>query len=59
MLTGAAMLPIVAGLAQSRAASGAVSADQAEAWLDEQRRRASDGRMLLAVPMFLASATRP
>lgn len=59
VLTDAAMLPIVAGLAHSDAASGAVSADQAEVWLEEQQRRANDGRMFLAVPMFLASATRP
>jgi SAM-dependent methyltransferase len=28
-------------------------------WLDEQRRRAAAGRMMVAVPFFLASATAP
>jgi SAM-dependent methyltransferase len=28
-------------------------------WLDEQRRRAAAGRMMIAVPFFLASASKP
>ncbi|WP_308257416.1 methyltransferase domain-containing protein [Pseudonocardia lacus] len=31
----------------------------AGAWMDEQRRRARDGRVLVAVPVFLAAATAP
>jgi hypothetical protein len=28
-------------------------------WLDEQRRRAAAGRMMVAVPFFIASGVRP
>ncbi|MEU0470527.1 methyltransferase domain-containing protein [Amycolatopsis sp. NPDC006131] len=59
VLTEATMLPVVTGLAHSGAESGAVSAEQAEVWLAEQQQRAADGRLFIAIPMFLASATRP
>jgi hypothetical protein len=37
--------------------SGAVGRDQADQWLDEQRRRAEAGRFLIAIPFFVASAS--
>jgi ubiquinone/menaquinone biosynthesis C-methylase UbiE len=52
------MLPILTGHATAAREAGAISDGQAENWLDEQARRARDGRMLVAIPMFLASATR-
>jgi ubiquinone/menaquinone biosynthesis C-methylase UbiE len=58
VFTDAAMLPILAGHATAAREAGAISDEQAEGWLDEQARRARDGRLLFAIPMFLASATR-
>ncbi|MEQ4300676.1 methyltransferase domain-containing protein [Plantactinospora sp. B6F1] len=58
IFTDAAMLPMVAAHADAARQTGAVSADEAEAWTDEQARRASSGRLLVAIPMFLAAGTR-
>ena len=52
------MLPILTGHATAAREAGAISDDQAENWVGEQARRARDGRLLVAIPMFLASATR-
>ena len=52
------MLPILTGHAAAARETGAISDDQAENWVDEQARRARNGRLLVAIPMFLASATR-
>jgi ubiquinone/menaquinone biosynthesis C-methylase UbiE len=52
------MLPILTGHATAAHEAGAISDDQAENWVGEQARRARDGRLLVAIPMFLASATR-
>lgn len=38
--------------------TGAITAAEADAWLAEQDRRAGSGRLMLAVPMFLAAGTR-
>ncbi|NUS57741.1 MAG: methyltransferase domain-containing protein [Streptomycetaceae bacterium] len=57
VFTDAAMLPLVEGLAEPACASGAVSREQADGWLAEQRRRAETGRFLVAVPLFVAAAT--
>jgi ubiquinone/menaquinone biosynthesis C-methylase UbiE len=59
VLTDPAMLPILLGLGAAARDAGAVTQDQADSWMDEHRRRARDGRMFLAVPLFLASARRP
>jgi ubiquinone/menaquinone biosynthesis C-methylase UbiE len=39
--------------------TGAISGAEAEAWIADQERRAAAGRLLLAIPMFLAAGTRP
>jgi SAM-dependent methyltransferase len=59
VFTDAMMLPLLSGLADTARATGAISAPQAEAWAAEQAERGRNGRMFLAVPMFLAAATRP
>ena len=59
VITEATLLPILTGHATAACEAGAISDDQAEKWLDEQTRRARDGRgPPIAIPMFLASATR-
>ena len=58
VFTGAAMLPMLAGHATAARQAGAITADEAESWISEQTRRAHDGRLLVAIPMFLAAATR-
>jgi ubiquinone/menaquinone biosynthesis C-methylase UbiE len=58
VFTDAAMLPIPVGHATAARQTGAVGGDEAENWISEQTRRAQDGRLLVAIPMFLAAATR-
>lgn len=58
VFTDATMLPILTGHATAAREAGAISEGQAAGWLDEQARRAQAGRLLVAVPMFLAAATR-
>jgi ubiquinone/menaquinone biosynthesis C-methylase UbiE len=38
--------------------TAAITSQQAEAWIDEQEERATTGRLMIAIPMFLAAATR-
>ncbi|WP_211260498.1 methyltransferase domain-containing protein [Amycolatopsis jejuensis] len=56
VFTGEAALPMVRGLAQP---SGAVSGGEVDGWIAEQTARAKAGRLLVAVPVFVAAATRP
>jgi ubiquinone/menaquinone biosynthesis C-methylase UbiE len=58
VFTDAAMLPVVAGHATAAQRTGAISGDEADTWIGEQTRRAQGGRLLFAVPMFLATASR-
>jgi ubiquinone/menaquinone biosynthesis C-methylase UbiE len=58
VFTEATMLPIAAGHATAAHRTGAISADEAESWVSEQTRRAQDGRLFVAIPMFLSAATR-
>lgn len=56
--TGRAMLSAATNLAEGARAAGAVTEDQAESWIADQRRRAEEDRFFLAVPMFVAAGTR-
>ncbi|MEU8730996.1 methyltransferase domain-containing protein [Streptomyces tendae] len=56
VFTDPAMLSLLVRLAESACAGGAVDRDRADEWLAEQRRRAEEGRFLVAVPFFVASA---
>jgi ubiquinone/menaquinone biosynthesis C-methylase UbiE len=58
VFTDATMLPILVGHATAAQQTGAISGDEAENWVSEQTRRAQDERLLVAIPMFLAAATR-
>ncbi|MEU8300349.1 methyltransferase domain-containing protein [Micromonospora sp. NPDC048909] len=59
VFTDPVMLPMLLGLAEVAAATGAVAPDRAERWAAEQRQRAERDRLFLAVPMVLAAAPRP
>ncbi|WP_433729755.1 methyltransferase domain-containing protein [Actinoplanes sp. CA-051413] len=58
VFTDASTLPLLAGHAAAACNTGAISDEEAEGWVGEQTRRAAAGRLLLAVPMFLAAGTR-
>ena len=53
------MLPMLNGLAETACTAGAISREAADIWMAEQTRRAHAGRLFLAVPLFIAAATRP
>ncbi|AHH21496.1 putative methyltransferase [Nocardia nova SH22a] len=55
--TDARMLPMLTRLADTAAAVGATTPDEAAGWIAEQTRRCERDRLLLAVPMFLAAGT--
>ena len=58
VLTGTAMLPVPVGHAAVARQAGGITSDEADSWISEQTRRAHDDRLLVAIPMFLATATR-
>ena len=58
VFTGPAMLPVPVGHATAAHQAGAITGDEAGDWISEQTRRAHDDRLLVAIPMFLAAATR-
>ena len=55
VFTDATMLPMLAAAAHQ---TGAITGDEADGWISEQTRRAQGDRLLVAIPMFLAAATR-
>ncbi|GAA2995531.1 methyltransferase domain-containing protein [Streptosporangium longisporum] len=58
VFTDATMVPVLADLAEGARSAGVISDAQAEAWLAEQRERGRRGRLFLALPLFVAAATR-
>jgi ubiquinone/menaquinone biosynthesis C-methylase UbiE len=58
VFTDAAMQPLLTGHAAAAHRTGAITGEEAEAWVGEQARRAAAGRLMFAIPMFLAAATR-
>jgi ubiquinone/menaquinone biosynthesis C-methylase UbiE len=58
VFTGPTMLPMLTGHAAAARQAGAITGDEAGDWISEQTRRAQDNRLLAAMPMFLAAATR-
>ena len=58
LFTDAQVLPMLAGLASAAVAAGAVCAERAAAWVGEQRGRAEEGRLFVAIPFLLVSAAR-
>lgn len=58
VFTGATMLPILVGHATAAQQTGAIGEDEAANWISEQTQRAENDRLLVAIPMFLATGTR-
>ncbi|RLP94744.1 methyltransferase domain-containing protein [Micromonospora sp. BL4] len=58
VFTDAMMLPLLSGLADAAHATGAITREQHGAWTADQVRRAQEGRLFLAIPLFIASARR-
>jgi hypothetical protein len=58
VFTDATMQPMLVGHATAAHQAGAITGDEADNWISEQTRRAQDDRLLVAIPMFLAAATR-
>ncbi len=56
--TDGGLRPLLDGLAAAARDAGVATDAQLEAWLREQSARAEAGRFFLAVPIFVASATR-
>jgi ubiquinone/menaquinone biosynthesis C-methylase UbiE len=56
--TDAVMLPLIVGHAAAAHHTGAISGDEAERWISDQARRAERDRLLFAMPLFMAAATR-
>ncbi|GAB3143510.1 hypothetical protein GCM10027290_19930 [Micromonospora sonneratiae] len=58
VLTGVDGLSVLVGMADAVRSAGAVTEARVGGWAEEQQRRAHDDRLFLAVPVFVASATR-
>ncbi|MEU8236191.1 methyltransferase domain-containing protein [Actinoplanes sp. NPDC048967] len=58
VLTGTSTLPLLSGHAAAARNTSAISEEEAEAWISEQARRAAAGRLLVAIPFFMAAANR-
>ncbi|MFF9016669.1 methyltransferase domain-containing protein [Streptomyces sp. NPDC014870] len=59
VFTGSAMLLLLTGLAEAACSTGAITREQTDNWIAEQRARAEADRLFLALPMFVAAATAP
>jgi SAM-dependent methyltransferase len=59
VFTGEEGLPLLSGTVEACLEAKVISDDEAGAWLAEQHDRARDGRLFLAVPLFMAAGTRP
>jgi ubiquinone/menaquinone biosynthesis C-methylase UbiE len=58
VFTDATMQPMLVGHATAAHQAGVITGDEADNWISEQTRRAQDDRLMVAIPMFLAAATR-
>lgn len=59
VVTDGFALALLEGIAQATANAGLVPTAAAESWTAEQRQRATDNRLFVAIPMFLTAATTP
>ncbi|MEV6555149.1 methyltransferase domain-containing protein [Nocardia sp. NPDC051756] len=53
------MLPMLKGLATAAAATTNLPQERADTWIAEQTKRAQSNRLLVAVPLFIAAASKP
>lgn len=58
VFTDGMILPLLTGTAHAALGAGAITQEQYDAWTAEQVTRAGHGRLFLAVPVFVTSATR-
>jgi ubiquinone/menaquinone biosynthesis C-methylase UbiE len=58
IFTDPAMQPLLSGHAAAARQAGVISDAEAGAWVGEQARRAAAGRLMFAIPMFVAAGTR-
>jgi ubiquinone/menaquinone biosynthesis C-methylase UbiE len=58
IFTEEAALGLLTSHVRAAEATGAVTGTEASEWLSDQSARASTGRLLVAIPMFLAAGTR-
>lgn len=58
IFTDGMMLPMLNGLARAALGSGVISQEQHDSWAAEQTARARQGRLFVALPIFVAAATR-
>jgi SAM-dependent methyltransferase len=58
VFTDAAMQSLIVGHATAAHRTSAITADEADHWVSEQTRRAQRDRLLFAMPLFLAAASR-
>ncbi|WP_433656284.1 methyltransferase domain-containing protein [Nocardia sp. CA-128927] len=56
IFTDELMLPMLTGLAAAAVATNNLNQERADRWLTEQTTRARSGRLLVAVPLFIAAA---
>ncbi|WP_017571409.1 hypothetical protein [Nocardiopsis halotolerans] len=59
VFTDDGVLPMLTGMAEAAREAGAVTAEQAGDWSREQRLRASEGRLFVAIPFLTVGADRP
>ncbi|MBM0276304.1 methyltransferase domain-containing protein [Micromonospora tarensis] len=59
VFTEAPLVHMLTGLATAAREAGAVTAEQATVWLTDQRDRAAAGRLMVALPFFVAAGTAP
>lgn len=53
------MVPMLAGLAETAHTLDAITRDQADRWIAEQTDRGRAGRLMFAMPVYVAAATAP
>ncbi|MEU3072210.1 methyltransferase domain-containing protein [Streptomyces laurentii] len=59
VLTGPAVLPLLTGLAEGACSAGALTREETDRWIADQRSRATRDRLFLALPLFIAAGTAP
>lgn len=59
IFTDALMLPMLKGLATAAVSTKKLPQERADTWIAEQTTRAQSNRLLAAVPLFIAAASKP
>ncbi|MFE7410308.1 hypothetical protein [Streptomyces laurentii] len=59
VLTGPTVLPLLTGLAEGACSAGALTREETNRWIADQRSRATRDRLFLTMPLFTAAGTAP